>query len=202
MILLLGDTAKLIQTIRDNADRLTSLCEVQNSACACKFIRQCGRYVRLAKCYYDALQAKPGQRVLEIGPGTGYLLWWFHYNRVNIEAIDCNICDGKPAPIYPATRKLIGVDHLVRFHRIEPNKPIPFDGLYDFIISTLVIFSTGWTQEQHMYFIRDCWDHLAIGGKLILSLVETSASGYYFDVGSQAFETNKCGRLISLTKFS
>src|SRR5262249_39580466 len=112
-----------------------------------------------------------GSSVFEIGPGNGYFLLMCRELRgCRVAGVD-KIYDnrkGQGQNAFRLFREHFGLEGAIRHQFVEGDQPIAFGGRYDAIVATRAHFNRGWGEPQYRFWLRDCYDHLEPGGKLMV----------------------------------
>jgi len=125
---------------------------------------------RLFLCF-DLLDPREGSSVFEIGPGNCYFLVMCRELR------GCRVAgvDRKPVPIkgqgqlaFRLFRKHFGLEDVIKPQTVAGSQSIEFGGCYDAIVATRAHFNQDWDEADYRYWLRDCYEHLLPGAKLLV----------------------------------
>jgi hypothetical protein len=68
---------------------------------------------------------------------------------------------------YHLFREHFGLEEAIKHQVIEGNQPIHFGGQFDAIVATRAVFNRGWGEQEYRFWLRDCYQHLRPGGRLM-----------------------------------
>lgn len=142
---------------------------------------------RLFKCF-DLLDPGEGSSVFEIGPGTCYFLVICRELRgCRVAGVDWKHNDGPRVPegkrmpyhamqqdAFRLFREQFGLEDVIRHQVVEAYRPVDFGGAYDAIVATRAMFNHGWGEAEYRYWLRDCYQHLRPGGRLLVHFNEVA----------------------------
>jgi hypothetical protein len=139
-----------------------------------KFIDDVKQHLRRLFWSFDLLNPAEGSSVFEIGTAHCYFLFMCRELRgCQVTGLDIIHEGAFAAPeqvryAYRLFREQFELESVIRHQVVERYKPIDFGGLYDSIVATRAVFNRGWGQEEHRFWLRDCYDHLLLGGRLMI----------------------------------
>ncbi len=146
-----------------------------------KFIKL---YKNLIQRDLDLLKLiNPKGEIYEIGPGACYFLYLCrNINGCKINGIDLE------SPIFRIVRKNLNIDN-INETRVTAFRKIPFVGQYDFIVTFLTMFNSGWGKDAHKFWLSDCANHLNEKGKIIIHFNKRTfhkeIQSIYYDIGKE-----------------
>lgn len=139
---------------------------------AYRFLLQPEENIRRAREWIRHLAPEPSRTVFEIGPGCCYLLYLLREeSNCAVAGIDAAFAK---TVVYGTMRALLGLNEVVREHRVKPFMEIPFDGVYDFIIATGTVFHNRFTRDADRFWLSDCNAHLSPSGRMLIGFNVTS----------------------------
>jgi SAM-dependent methyltransferase len=136
-----------------------------------KYIDDAKSHVRRLFLSFDLLNPTAGSYVFEIGPGNCYFLFMCRELRCcHVTGIDkiYGPINGQGKNAFRLFREHFGLEDVIKHQVVERYKPIDFGGLYDSIVATGATFNRGWGKGEHQFWLRDCYDHLLPGGRLMI----------------------------------
>lgn len=133
-----------------------------------KYVRQPAKWYKGICQWLNNHPIKPGSRVFEIGPGSGWLLYVLRAQYgCDVSGVD------RQFPFFSTCRELLGLEDKIAAEFIQAQQPIrALDGLYDYIIVTNAVFdlcghTRTWRMDDYNYWFYNMVDHLESGGQLL-----------------------------------
>ena len=147
-----------------------------------KYIDDIEEHLRRFFQCLDLLNPRQGDSVFEIGPGNCYFLFMCR------ELCGCRVAGvewkegampgkkkAKTMPFhdlkmyaYQLFRDQFGLEDVVRHQIVTAYQAVAFDGRHDAIVATRAMFNCHWGEGEYRYWLRDCHEHLAPGGRLMV----------------------------------
>jgi hypothetical protein len=148
-----------------------------------KYIDDVEAHLRRLFRSFNLLNPRDGSAVFEIGPGNCYLLFMCRELRgCQVMGVDWKLghepqagTAGKPFQelaqhAHALFREQFGLEEMVRHQVVQAYQPVDFRGRYDVIVATHTAFNQGWGEGEYRYWLRDCYEHLQLGGRLMIAL--------------------------------
>jgi hypothetical protein len=79
-----------------------------------------------------------------------------------------NACRELSKFAYQLFREHFGLEKMIKHQVVQRLSPINFGGRYDYIVATRAVFNRGWREEEHRFWLQDCYEHLQPDGRLMV----------------------------------
>ncbi len=172
------------------------------AAAPIKYVRYPKFHVQKNHCFLEHMSFLSGKKVYEIGVGPGYLFLLLK-ELVGCKIYGCDI-DVETMEVYRRIRNSLGIQELVREHRITYNQDLGIESNTEAVIAFWTVFCKKWDVAEHEWFLNECRRQL-VGEKVVILrfnnegyLDRPSVKDYYDRISEQPLIDDPNFRVVRL----